>query len=199
MIYNVDKDSSIVQIRCNDSSIDNLRDKLKIYSEESYEVISLGNLVYAVFDKHLKNLAVMASDPVRKCSEIQFFENTQTFDYGKVRRAFVMKTKKFSASKIPTKELRVDMTVTDVNQKPLKNFTVEFLGVQEGKSEETSIHKFTIGEEDEADQDPSIDINLILKGEKFKNYKSLFIKITSPQNLLLITQFNDENKHEIDV
>jgi hypothetical protein len=92
-----------VEIKCNDSSVTNLKDKLGIYSDSQYEVINLGNLVFVVFSSKVNDIAVLTTDAVRKCSQISFFENTQSFEYGKAIRAIVPKTKKFSVSKIPTK------------------------------------------------------------------------------------------------
>jgi hypothetical protein len=58
---------------------------------------------------------------------------------------------------------------------------------------------FTIKDYASADQPTvSLDFNMIIKNRKLKDVKQMEMVIDSEQHLLLLLQFNDEEKHEMD-
>jgi hypothetical protein len=44
-------------------------------------------------------------------------------------RAYITKSRTLKINKIPTKELRVDVTAMEINDKPLKPFNITFYGL----------------------------------------------------------------------
>jgi len=73
---------------------------------------------------------------------------------------------------------------------------VTFYGTKEG-SDRQKLEQFTIKGAEETEI--TLDFNMIVKANKLTGFKKLEIGINSSQQLLLLIQFNDVEKHEMDV
>lgn len=87
------------------------------------------------------------------------------------------------------------MTASEVFEKTLKPFNFTFYGTKEG-GDRQKIDSFTIHDVEEPEA--TLDFNVIVKGEKFSGYKKLEFSLNSTQQLLVLLQFNDADKHEMD-
>lgn len=103
------------------------------------------------------------------------------------------KTKEIKVPKIPSKELRVDMTLSEVNNLRLSKTTITFLGYKSSSdSDPVEIETFHI---DEMDEEGLLDLNLILKKNAFTSFKHFSMEINTPQVLIMSFRLVDSSVH----
>lgn len=91
IIYNVNQNSTIVELSCNDSNVEHFVNEIKVYANTPYDIINRGPLIYLTFQGELKELLLLPSEKVKKCANILFAQNLEKVEYGKVLRAFLTK------------------------------------------------------------------------------------------------------------
>lgn len=174
VIYNVNHNNSIVSFSCNDSNIEHFSQQLQIYANTPYELIDKGPIIYVIFEGQLKEMLVLPTDKIKKCTNVRFAQNLEAVEYGKVLRAYLTKPRSFTIPEAPKNELRIDTTVSEVNEQLLKPFNVTFYGTKEG-GDRQKIEQFTI--KDVEEPEATLDFNIIVKAQKLTGYKKLELSV----------------------
>lgn len=126
-----------------------------------------GDLILTVFKDKVEDFIFLAeSEKAILHAKFKITVNAETVDIGKMERALVVNKREIHVTKMPEKEMRLEMEVGTVLRRELREFNVTFYGYEGMDRKE--IESFNIIPEDDT---PNININIILKKNKLAPYK----------------------------
>lgn len=194
----MDANESLIKVKSNDPSIKDFAAEVRVYCNVPYELVAKdGNLLYYDFYEYVDYVLIYPSKEVEKSVRVQVELAPDDVTYGETYRFMVNKTKEIKVAKVPAKELRVDMTLSEVNDLRLSETNITFVGYRTSSDRDpVEIETFVI---DAMDEEGLLDLNLILKNNAFTSFKHFSMRISSPQNLIVSFRLVDSNVHELEV
>ena len=193
-LYNLNSSDPTLTVISTDPKISDLGNKVRVYTNGQYEVSTKdNNILYYDFDGHVDYVLVYPNSTIERSIKVRVEEEMKEAGFDQEYRLTINKTKEIKIAKIPSKELRVDATLSELNSKPLNKINFTFIGyTTSSDSNPIEIETFTI---DQMDEEGLLDINLILKKNAFTNINHFSMKVISDQNILLSFQLVDSNLH----